>query len=260
VCLKHAECNGFDVFCYESVQIRDTTLGYRTSAPPSSAAPEANASSSVDTMSSSDSSATLTVVTSVSHMKSIGSKSCKKKATVSGGEEEAMDATAVLEHITLDLEQGAKIAIVGKNGAGKRYMAQHGRHFVSLTSFTLSYVLGVCAYFVDSTLLRLLVEHGEIAAGGELDLSSPVVIRGEMYKNPAMRIAYYQQLQQESLPYALSPLQHLTDIAPEGHNEQTLRAHLGAFGLGGDLALQPIGVLSGGQKSRVVFAELTLNK
>ena len=66
-----------------------------------------------------------------------------------------------------------------------------------------------------------------------------------------MRIAYYQQLQQESLPYDLSPLQHLTNVAPEGFNEQSLRAHLGSFGLAGDLALQQIGVLSGGQKSRV---------
>ena len=91
-----------------------------------------------------------------------------------------------------------------------------------------------------------------------------------------MKIAYYQQHQADSLPYDLSPLQHLTNVASslsggsgvgveggEGgnkHNEQTLRAHLGAFGLGGDLALQQIGVLSGGQKSRVVFAELTLQK
>ena len=44
------------------------------------------------------------------------------------------------------------------------------------------------------------------------------------------------------------------------YNEQSLRAHLGAFGIGGDLALQQIGVLSGGQKSRVVFAELTLQR
>lgn len=59
-------------------------------------------------------------MTSVSHLKSIGTKSCKKKP-VSTVEEEVVDATVVLEHITLDLQQGAKIAIVGKNGAGKRY-------------------------------------------------------------------------------------------------------------------------------------------
>jgi ATP-binding cassette, subfamily F, member 3 len=92
-----------------------------------------------------------------------------------------------------------------------------------------------------------------------------------------MKIAYYQQHQADSLPYDLSPLQHLTNIAASlssgdagelgagsgggnRFNEQALRAHLGAFGISGDLALQQIGVLSGGQKSRVVFAELTLQK
>jgi ATP-binding cassette, subfamily F, member 3 len=89
-----------------------------------------------------------------------------------------------------------------------------------------------------------------------------------------MKIAYYQQHQADCLPYDLTPLQHLTNIAAtlvsgeaadatggsNRFNEQVLRAHLGAFGLGGELALQQIGVLSGGQKSRVVFAELTLQK
>lgn len=125
--------------------------------------------------------------------------------------------------------------------------------FTSVCEFSDVFIIYLSCCFlygchVNSTLLKLLTEYGEL---GDIDSRSPVVIRGEVYKNPAMRIAYYQQLQQESLPYAESPLQHLTAIAPEGYNEQSLRAHLGAFGLGGDLALQPIGVLSGGQKSRV---------
>ena len=36
------------------------------------------------------------------------------------------------------------------------------------------------------------------------------------------------------------------------------RRHLGAFGLTGDLTLQPVGSLSGGQKSRVAFAKMCL--
>ena len=123
-----------------------------------------------------------------------------------------------------------------------------------LNVLTTSHYLTVCVF---STLLKLLTEYGDVT---HLTEGSPVVIQGEMYKHPSMRIAFYQQLQQECLPYELSPLQHLTNIAPEGQNEQTLRAHLGAFGIGGDLALQQIGVLSGGQKSRVVFADLTITK
>lgn len=37
------------------------------------------------------------------------------------------------------------------------------------------------------------------------------------------------------------------------------RRHLGAFGLTGDMTLQPVGSLSGGQKSRVAFAKMCLS-
>ena len=38
------------------------------------------------------------------------------------------------------------------------------------------------------------------------------------------------------------------------------RTHLGSFGVGGDLALQPMYTLSGGQKSRVAFARVTFEQ
>ena len=40
----------------------------------------------------------------------------------------------------------------------------------------------------------------------------------------------------------------------------TIRQHLGGFGIHGDLALQKMSNLSGGQKSRVVFATITWKK
>ena len=43
---------------------------------------------------------------------------------------------------------------------------------------------------------------------------------------------------------------------PEIHNEK-FRAHLGSFGISGPLALKPMYLLSGGQKSRVAFAIVT---
>ncbi len=41
---------------------------------------------------------------------------------------------------------------------------------------------------------------------------------------------------------------------------QELRRHLGRFGVTGDLALQKIATLSGGQKSRVAFAVVTFTR
>ena len=45
-----------------------------------------------------------------------------------------------------------------------------------------------------------------------------------------------------------------------GNKPELMRAHLGSFGLSGDLALQRIGTLSGGQKSRVSLAVLSWKK
>ncbi|KAH9621008.1 hypothetical protein KSS87_004545 [Heliosperma pusillum] len=46
----------------------------------------------------------------------------------------------------------------------------------------------------------------------------------------------------------------------KGVPEQKLRGHLGSFGITGNLALQPMYTLSGGQKSRVAFAKITFKK
>mmetsp|Transcript_35724 Transcript_35724/g.66710 ORF Transcript_35724/g.66710 Transcript_35724/m.66710 type:complete len:705 (+) Transcript_35724:248-2362(+) len=164
----------------------------------------------------------------ISSTAKVSSLSGKKKVTVTKKEtihsEEPL--SVVLENVTFDLEQKTKIALVGKNGTGK------------------------------STLMKLIASYGE--EKGEDGV--PALESGDMYKHHNIRIAYYQQHQADCLPYDLSPLAHFMNIAPEGHNEQTLRAHLGSFGLCGDLALEKIGILSGGQKARVVLAELTLFK
>lgn len=165
----------------------------------------------------------------VSSTAKVSSLSSKKKVAVvkKDFEPSKVPLCIVLENVTLDLEQKTKIALVGKNGTGK------------------------------STLMKLIASYGQDNSSGEV---LPALGSGELYKHHNIRLAYYQQHQTDSLPYDLSPLAHFTNIAPEGHSEQTLRAHLGSFGLCGDLALEQIGILSGGQKARVVLAELTLFK
>jgi ATPase subunit of ABC transporter with duplicated ATPase domains len=133
------------------------------------------------------------------------------------------NSTIILHRITLDIEPNSKVGVLGKNGCGK------------------------------STLLQIIAD----TIGGS------VVLDGSVFRTNNVKIAYYQQHQQDMLPYELSPLQYLVkycqDNCLENYNEQSLRAHLGSFGLSGDLALRLIGILSGGQKARVVLAQLTLN-
>ncbi|KAI8837593.1 P-loop containing nucleoside triphosphate hydrolase protein [Chytridium lagenaria] len=65
------------------------------------------------------------------------------------------------------------------------------------------------------------------------------------------------RLRIDQLELALSSVQFLTAKFP-GSTEEEYRRILARFGLTGTTGLQPIGTLSGGQKSRVVFAAMSL--
>ena len=49
-------------------------------------------------------------------------------------------------------------------------------------------------------------------------------------------------------------------IVVTGHPTEYYRAQLGAFGLSGDIVLRPVVALSGGQKSRVAFTLMSMQK
>jgi len=94
-----------------------------------------------------------------------------------------------------------------------------------------------------STLLKLMA--------GELEPTTGRVIR-----NGKLRFAKFSQHFVDQIgDYNVSPLEHFMEKNP-GVPMQTARSHLGSFGLSGDLALRSIQTLSGGQKSRLVFALL----
>ncbi|KAJ1566710.1 hypothetical protein HK405_008747, partial [Cladochytrium tenue] len=72
-----------------------------------------------------------------------------------------------------------------------------------------------------------------------------------------LRLGLFSQHFVDQLELAESPAQFLAKKFP-GKTEEEYRRVLGRFGLTGMTALQPIGTLSGGQKSRVVFASMAL--
>lgn len=97
-----------------------------------------------------------------------------------------------------------------------------------------------------STLLKLI--------SGELQPSS-----GTVFRSAKVRMAVFSQHHVDGLDLSSNPLLYMMRCFP-GVLEQKLRAHLGSFGITGNLALQPMYTLSGGQKSRVAFAKITFNK
>jgi ATP-binding cassette, subfamily F, member 3 len=83
-------------------------------------------------------------------------------------------------------------------------------------------------------------------------------VRGKVFIHGRLRFAFFSQHHVDQLDLSMNPLQFLGSKFP-GLQEEEYRRHLGAFGLSGPLALQPIFTLSGGQKSRLVFATLSLS-
>ncbi|WFD30566.1 hypothetical protein MSPP1_001587 [Malassezia sp. CBS 17886] len=95
-----------------------------------------------------------------------------------------------------------------------------------------------------STLMKLLINQ-----------ISP--LHGDAKRNPRLRIGFFSQHHIDQLDLTVSPVGFLAARFP-GRSEQDYRQHLGSFGITGMTGLQKIATLSGGQKSRVAFAQLSL--
>ena len=97
-----------------------------------------------------------------------------------------------------------------------------------------------------STLLKLLT--------GEVDPS-----KGELRRNPRLRMGIYNQHFVDRLPMTKTPVEHLRDRFQD-EDYQSIRNRLGKYGLEGHAHEVVMRDLSGGQKARVVFVELSLQR
>ncbi|KAL4879809.1 P-loop containing nucleoside triphosphate hydrolase protein [Aspergillus karnatakaensis] len=95
-----------------------------------------------------------------------------------------------------------------------------------------------------TTVLKLLT--------GQLEPTS-----GLMSNHPRLRIGYFAQHHVDALDMTTSAVSFMTKAYP-GKTDEEYRRHLGAFGITGMTGLQRMELLSGGQKSRVAFACLSL--
>jgi ATP-binding cassette subfamily F protein 3 len=84
-------------------------------------------------------------------------------------------------------------------------------------------------------------------------------VHGSVSINSGLRIAHFTQHHTESFDLKLSAVENMLGMFP-GTEDQGMRSFLGQFQIQGNDALKPMGLLSGGQKSRVAFAALAYKK
>lgn len=82
--------------------------------------------------------------------------------------------------------------------------------------------------------------------------------RGNKYTAAHLNIGFYHQELFHTLDANDTLYDHIRKHFPSA-SDLSIRAHLGKFGFSGDNVFSKIGTLSGGEKSRLVFAALTLN-
>jgi ATP-binding cassette subfamily F protein 3 len=96
-----------------------------------------------------------------------------------------------------------------------------------------------------STLVRVLSDR--------LKLQS-----GSLRKSGKLKVGYFAQHQSEELDLQDSALDHVRRLMPDA-NEQKHRNHLGRFYFSGDKAKLPVGKLSGGERTRLLFALMAVD-
>jgi len=126
-----------------------------------------------------------------------------------------------LKDIDINVDLNSRICIVGENGSGK------------------------------STLLKVLCGHPPC--------DEPY--KGFVRRHNRLRIGYFTQHHVDTLDMTLNATQQLMERYPKAMNdgEEAARNFLGRFGISGNLALEPLYILSGGQKSRVALAMIAYN-
>jgi ATP-binding cassette subfamily F protein 3 len=84
-------------------------------------------------------------------------------------------------------------------------------------------------------------------------------LAGQIVAGKGLTIGYFAQQELDVLSPADGPLMHMVrlarDVGPAAR-EQELRDFLGSFRFTGEMAAQPVGTLSGGEKARLVLAML----
>lgn len=87
---------------------------------------------------------------------------------------------------------------------------------------------------------------------GDIEISD-----GSRVFHNRLKVGIFTQHHADSYDLKKSAMDLMTEKWPDHKPVESFRAHLGSFGLTGNLQLRPMYLMSGGQKSRVSFAMIT---
>lgn len=82
---------------------------------------------------------------------------------------------------------------------------------------------------------------------------------GKIHRLSGLKIGYFAQHQEDDLPLDLTPLEMFSSLIPDQKPTQ-VRSFLAQYGINGDKALTQIKQLSGGEKARLIFAQIAIDK
>ena len=82
---------------------------------------------------------------------------------------------------------------------------------------------------------------------------------GRLKKTPKLKVGYFSQDQEEGLDFEATPFDHMAIAMGPAVPEPKVRAQLGRFGFSRDRANLKVGVMSGGEKTRLLLALATRN-
>ncbi|MGB6946495.1 MAG: ATP-binding cassette domain-containing protein [Bryobacteraceae bacterium] len=143
------------------------------------------------------------------------------------GLSKSYDDLRVIDAFTASIARGEKIALLGRNGAGKTTM--------------LRSLLRNATGFVDAPDREFPVDGGVVTWGHEV------------------AVGYFSQDHKESIQHGVTLLEWLNEFDPSA-GQQELRGLLGQMLFSGEDATKRTENLSGGEAARIVFCRLMLQK